>query len=285
MKKWSVLLWASIAWLIFVVALAAWWMIFSLRLILQLQEYIGEGSLKKQHDMLLMEGSVLILLLIGGGSMLIYFVIREKHRFDQVRLFFTTFTHDMKTSITRLLLQSEELTTKTSPEAVRSFQKNILGLEFQLENSLTMAQFHRRPVHLEKVELKSLVMRLHQYWPTIKITLSGSVPVYTDATGFESILRNVISNAMIHAAADEFKIKLDVGTDYTVTVTDNGKPTDFDFNKAGHTINPTAAGTGIGLYLIRQWSEKLGGRILFSKAENGSVQVELHLPLQKERAV
>lgn len=280
MRKWSLLLWASIAWLIFVVALASWWMVFSLRMILQLQEYIGEGSLKKQHDMLLMEGTVLIVLLMCGGSMLIYFVIREKNRFDQVRLFFTTFTHDMKTSITRLLLQSEELAHKTSPEAVKSFQRNIMGLEFQLENSLNMAQFHRRPVHLENVDMKSLVMRLHQYWPSIKITLNATGTVYTDATGFESILRNVISNAMIHAGADEFKIKYSAEKDYQIVITDNGRPATFDFTKAGYAINPTSTGTGIGLFLIRQWASKLGGQVVFSPAEQGSVRVELRLPLK-----
>lgn len=282
MKKWSVLLWASIAWLVFVVALATWWMIFSLRLLRQLQEYIGENRFQKQHDMLLMEGGVLILFLFVGGSFLIYFVIREKNRFDQVRLFFTTFTHDMKTSISRLLLQSEELAHTTSPEAVKSFQKNIMGLEFQLENSLTLAQFSRRPVHLENVELKSLVLRLHQYWPNIKITLSATGPVFTDAAGLESILRNVISNAMVHARADEFKIKMDAKEEYRIFITDNGEPTTFDFSKAGYAINPTAAGTGIGLYLIRQWANKLGGDVVFSVDHQGGVKVELTLPRKQE---
>lgn len=282
MKKWSLLLWASIAWLIFVVALATWWMIFSLRMLMQLQDYIGEGSFRKQHDMLLMEGSVLILFLLVGGSFLIYFVIREKSRFDQVRLFFTTFTHDMKTSITRLLLQSEELTKKSSPEAVKAFQRNILGLEFQLENSLNMAQFNHRPVHLEKVELKSLVLRLHQYWPNIKITLNASGPIITDATGLESILRNVITNAMTHARADEFRIKLDVERDYKIVITDNGAPSSFEFSRAGYTINPTASGTGIGLFLIRQWAEKLGGRVSFVSEPQGSIKVELALPRKRE---
>lgn len=280
MKKLHLLLWASIAWLVFVVALAIWWMIFSLRIITRLQEFIGDGSLETQHDMLLMEGSVLILLLFGGGAALIYFVIREKQRFDEVRLFFTTFTHDMKTSITRLLLQSEELSGKSTPEGMRSFQKNIIGLEFQLENSLHLAQFSHRKTHLEKVEMKSLVMRLHQYWPNVKITLNNNTPMYTDAVGLESILRNVISNAMVHSKADEFKVKLEVTSDtYIIDITDNGTPTDFDFSRAGYSIRPSTSGSGIGLYLIRQWVRKLDGTIEFVRADNSSIRVVLQLPL------
>ncbi len=280
MKKFHLLLWASIAWLVFVVALAIWWMIFSLKIISRLQEFVGDGSLQSQHDMLLMEGSVLIVLLFGGGTALIYFVMREKRRFDEVRLFFTTFTHDMKTSITRLLLQSEELASKTSSEGIKSFQKNIIGLEFQLENSLNLAQFYRRKMHVEKVELKSLAMRLHQYWPSIKITLNNSTPIFTDAVGLESILRNVISNAMVHSNADEFKLRLEIKKDsYRIEITDNGKPTDFDFSRAGYSISPSTSGTGIGLYLIRQWVKKLEGEIQFSKVDNSSVCVVLELPV------
>lgn len=282
MKKIQLLLWATIAWLVFVVSLATWWMIFSLRIISQLQEFVGDGSLQKQHDMLLMEGAVLIVLLICGGTALIYFVVREKKRFDQVRLFFTTFTHDMKTSITRLLLQSEELGQKISPEGVKSFQKNIIALEFQLENSLNLAQFNRRDAHIEKVEPKSLVVRLHQYWPNIKITLNNNIPLYTDSVGLESILRNVISNSMIHAKADEFKIKIETGRNYCIEVTDNGSPSNFDFSSAGYTITPSVSGSGIGLYLIRQWVEKLGGTIAFLPSDVGSVKVVLCLPLKKD---
>lgn len=282
MKKNHLLLWASIAWLVFVVALAIWWMIFSLNIISQLQGYVGDGSLSGQHDMLLMEGSVLIFLLFGGGAALIYFVIRERRRFDEVGLFFTTFTHDMKTSITRLLLQSEELGGKTSNEGIKSFQKNIIALEFQLENSLNLAQFHHRKTHLEKVELKSLVLRLHQYWPTIKITLNSNTPIYADAVGLESILRNVISNAMVHSGADEFKVKLDVQKDmYRIDIMDNGKPTSFDFSNAGYSLRPSKAGSGIGLYLIRQWVSKLYGTIEFNASDSSSVHVVLLLPVNE----
>lgn len=280
----SLLLWAIIAWLVFVVSLATWWMIFSLRTIARLGEFIKDENLITQHDMLLMEGAVLIVLLLVGGSALIYFAIREKNRFDQVRLFFTTFTHDMKTSISRLLLQSEELGNTITPEGVKGFQKNIIALEFQLENSLSLAQFSRQNTHLEKVEIKSLVMRLHQYWPNIKITLKNNAAIFTDTVGLESIFRNVISNAMVHSHADEFKIKVEVADDYKITLSDNGKTSDFDFSRAGYGIMPSTSGSGIGLYLIRQWVKKLEGKIEFIKSQTGSVDVVLCLPIKKEKA-
>lgn len=281
MKK-SLLLWSIIVWLVFVVSLATWWMIFSLRTIQKLSEFVKDETLKNQQTMLLTEGGVLIALLLVGGTLLIYFAIREKSRFDQVRLFFTTFTHDMKTSISRLLLQSEELGQQSKSEDIKSFRKNIIALEFQLENSLNLSQFEKRKMLYETLEIKSLVSRLHQYWPDIKITINANKTICIDAVGLESILRNIISNAMIHSQADEFKIHFEpLADNYRFTITDNGKTSDFDFEQAGYSISPSISGSGIGLYLIRQWVEKLNGQIEFSKNINGGLQVLLILPAVK----
>lgn len=282
MKKQSLLLWSIIIWLIFVVSLATWWMIFSLRTIRKLGEFVSDESIKGQHTMLLTEGGVLIALLIIGGTLLIYFAIREKNQFEHVRLFFTTFTHDMKTSISRLLLQSEVLNQKASVEDIKVFRKNIIALEFQLENSLNLAQFGKRATHIEKTDIKSIVTRLHQYWPDIKITITSNKSLFTDAVGLESVLRNIISNAMIHAKADEFKIKVEEhNNEHRLTITDNGKSTAFDFSNAGYSLSPSLSGSGLGLYLIRQWMDKLQGKIEFKKSSNSGLEVVLTLPLIK----
>jgi signal transduction histidine kinase len=281
-KKTSVLIWSVIIWLVFVVSLTAWWMIFSLRTIRRLGEFVTDDRLQGQHDMLLMEGGVLIFLLIVGGSALVALALREKKHYDQVRLFFSTFTHDMKTSISRLLLQSEELATGDTAR-FKDFQRNIFSLEFQLENSLQIAQFSRRRLLSEKIDMRSIVSRLHQYWPNIKLTLSGKGQIQTDVIALESILRNIVSNSMIHGQADELKIKIEeTDSAYELTVTDNGQPAQFNFTCVGQEMVPSTKGSGVGLFLISQWVNKLGGTISYESVPTSSIKVVLRLPLIKE---
>lgn len=282
MRKTSLLIWASIIWLVFVVSLAAWWMIFSLRTITRLSQFESSDAIIAQHQMLVMEGSVLIFLLIAGGTALVVYAIREKHHLDQIRLFFATFTHDMKTSISRLLLQSEEFAEGTG-ERFQDFQKNMFALEFQLENSLQMAQYSGRAVVREPVDMRLLISRLHHYWPSMKLTLSGKAKIISDAVAIESILRNVVSNAMIHGLADEIRIQIEEKNSKTViTITDNGTPTSFDFQKKVVFGSSSQKGSGIGLFLIHQWVKKLEGIIEFIPVDSGSIQVVLTLPAKKE---
>ena len=111
------------AWLIFVVSLAIWWMIFSLGLIQKFHEQNPQSDFQQQKTMMMTEGSVLILFLLLGGMALIYYALREQKRLSEVKLFFSTFSHDLKTSITRLVLQGERLSQKYPEE--QEFQKNL----------------------------------------------------------------------------------------------------------------------------------------------------------------
>lgn len=135
--------------------------------------------------------------------------------------------------------------------------------------------------HLQSIDLKSIITRLHQYWPGIKIILNNNKALNTDAIGLESVLRNIISNAVIHTQADEFKIQIEEdATDVQIIILDNGKVSDFDFASAGFKITPSTSGTGIGLYLIRQWLKKLEGSIEFVRTDSGQLKISLKFPLK-----
>ncbi len=104
----------AIFWLAFTVALASWWLIFSLRQLDQLQQLtasINNAASDSHHyySMLMWEGGVLISLLVVGGVALISYIWRERRRHRQSEEFFAAFTHDAKTALASLRLQAESL--------------------------------------------------------------------------------------------------------------------------------------------------------------------------------
>lgn len=279
-KKSSWQIWAIILWLFFVIALAAWWLIFSIRTIHQLSEYLGDTALLDKRNMLIMEGATLILLLIIGGIALIYFAIREKRHLEEVKHFFSNFSHDLKTSISRVVLQAEALPKSgDSSEKNKAFQKNLMALEMQLENSLHYAQQESRRVAMEPVDMKAVISRLHTQWPDLKFNLQGQGKFLGDAVAVESIFKNLISNSVLHGEADEvtFKIIPDESA-IMIEVSDNGKPVTADIATLGRRLQASQKGTGIGLYLVQQWVDKLKGQIHFSKSDSQSLIVVLRFP-------
>lgn len=285
MKRISWTIWAIIAWLVFVVSLTIWWLIFSLRIIAQLSSYVSNSQVEHHQKMLVMEGATLIIFLIVGGSALVYFALRERSRFEEVRHFFSAFSHDLKTSISRLVLQGELIfkNDKASAES-RQFQKNLLALEMQLENSLHLAHQETRSLTLQEVNIKSIVSRIHGHWPDLKVHLQDKGTLVSDAVALESIVKNLVSNSVLHGQADEVNLKVSTNSEnIEILYFDNGKPFTGSLEVLGAKPQPSQMGTGIGLYIVHRWAKRLRGQIRFSLNESGSLQVHLTLPLFIER--
>ncbi len=281
-SSWQI--WAVTIWLVLVIALSAWWLVFGIRTIHQLGDFVQSADLLKKRNMLIMEGSTLILLLIVGGGALIYFARREQKNMAEVKHFFSTFSHDLKTSISRVVLQAEALPKVAgADEKLKAFHKNLLTLEMQLENSLHFAQQQSRALTLEPVQIKSIIARLHTQWPDLKIRLQGQGEFLGDKVAVESIFKNLISNSLIHGKADEISIQvIPDGAWVMITIADNGQPVDIDVAHLGQRLQSSSHGTGIGLYLVSQWVTMLKGSIHFSKTESQSLQVVLRFPSSKK---
>jgi signal transduction histidine kinase len=281
-KRTSWLIILIYGWLLFVVSLSVWWLIFTIRTIRLLAEFVKSPDIMKKHDMIIMEGSVLIVFLLVGGAALIYFALREKKRFEEVKHFFSTFSHDLKTSISRLILQSETLFSSEAGknlEKTKKFQKNLLTLEMQLENSLFYAQQGTRQMALEPMEIKTVISRLHTQWPDLKIHLQGQGKFLGDQAAIESIFKNLVSNASLHGGADEIQLKVEnQGKTVNIRFSDNGQLAEVDISKLGQQLHPSQNGTGIGLFLVRQWVERMKGEISFSKSDQGNLEVTLLFP-------
>lgn len=276
-------------WLVFTVALATWWLIFGLG------RMESDMPVDRQHRMLVSEGGVLIALLIVGGGALLYNIRVEARRARQVEEFFASFTHDLKTSLASLRIQTESLRDDLEGSTVdfaNSGQNKLLArimsdagrLETQLENALFLADADKSSMLLEDVSIKELIYSLAHLWPRMKIQVHGDVSVLADRRALESIVRNIAQNSSRHGQALTLDVRCESRDAFAVVqFKDDGRGFAGNVKRLGEIFGRQTglSGSGIGLYLVAKLVERLGGRAKVETSVDGHGRgflVELELP-------
>lgn len=273
-SKWPIFVVGT--WLLFTVSLAIWWMIYGLRQLNLLESLqAGEGDmLRRKHQMLLMEGSVLILALVSGGVALMILVLRERRRRLQIQNFFAAFSHDIKTSIASLTLQAEAL-AEDSPEQKKPLSRILsdMGrLHNQLENSLFFANQAQFELLNEKVDLSRSVERARYQWPELEIKYETKDFCAGDSRAVDCIIRNIIQNAVFHGKAKSVEITVhQVQGHLEMEFRDDGVGYQGDIKRLGEPglIGETRAGTGLGIYICRELAKAMGGELKVCKVPSG----------------
>src|SRR5438477_10012317 len=202
-RNWIVIVLVGL-WVVFTVTLAGWWLVFGLRQLDLINQSNLEGAvqLHRHYQMLLWEGGILIVSLIGGGMALFYYARREQKRHAQVEEFFAAFTHDAKTALASLRLQAESLQEDYAESGQNPLLDRLLSdtlrLQLQLENSLFLVNLPGGKLIIEPVRLSHLVEALRHHWPDLTITQTGDGEVLADVRALESVLANLVQNAVNH---------------------------------------------------------------------------------------
>ncbi|HEX8897386.1 MAG TPA: ATP-binding protein [Chthoniobacterales bacterium] len=154
--------------------------------------------------------------------------------------------------------------------------RDTLRLQLQLENSLFLVNLTRGKFFLEPISLSSCIDNLSRHWPDLKIRQSGDAVVIADARALESVLTNLIQNAVTHGSATEITIDLEPERKgrSCVRIADNGRGFAGDFNQLGKLFvrHGRGSGSGVGLYIARQLVQRMNGNIEFeSRPESGFV--------------
>ena len=268
-------------WLVFTFALASWWLIFGLKQLEDFQRASVSGapieetmSFERQHRMLVSEGGVLLVLLLGGGGALLYNILVESRRARQVEEFFASFTHDLKTSLASLRIQTESLrdeleTLPGEPQSIgpgkllARIMSDAGRLETQLENALFLADADKSSMLLEPVSVRELVGSLSHLWPRMTIEVHRDAGVLADRRALESIVRNIAQNSSRHGQATRLDVYCDEGVAFSkLKFVDDGRGFRGNVRRLGEIFSRQTglSGSGIGLYLVAKLVERLGGR-------------------------
>lgn len=268
LNRWRLVL--AIIWLVITLSLAAWWMVLGLK---QAELLESNQASARQQRMLFWEGSFLLGFVLIGGGALSYFSFSDQKRYKEVRTFFSTFTHELKTSLTSLRLQAEILEEVHSEnENLRRLLKDVVRLELQLENALILAQEEKANLILEDISLQKMVQALAVHWPQLQLKVDKEAKVRADHRALECILRNLFQNAAVHGKAKTVLVKPKVSANgVEVLIEDDGKGFTGDVSQLGEFFvrHTTRSGTGLGLYLSKKLAKRMGGELTFQKDPQG----------------
>lgn len=276
---------AAIGWLVFTVALASWWLIFGLSQARHLGALEGPeaAQLGRVTRMLILEGVILVAMLVAGGAALLVAIRLEQRRRRDMRAFFMAFTHDLKTSLASLRLQAEIL-REDLPQAagnpnLQRMLKDAVRLELQLENALFFTQSDGA-VFIEPIQVRALVDQLRDDWPELHIDVTGDERVRADRRALESILRNLLQNAVVHGRAHSVRIALTRKATGAVEIVlaDDGVGAQVDvataLDRPFERRTPTS-GSGVGLFVCRGLLRQMEGRIQLLGGTPFTVAIQL----------
>lgn len=295
-----------------------WWMVFFLRqsdVLLARMERDGvflsgeqAEALRSASDtsmrMFLVEGAFLGLMLAASVALVVRSLHREVALHRQQRNFLSAVTHEFKSPIASARLYVESLLLgraegEKRERYLRHALEDLDRLRGLVEDLLSSAQYASTGpiVNPERVdlaryaneEMPRLVREESRERAQLELSTNGPVPVEVDGKALETMLRNLISNAVKYGG-DDPRLEVQVAREdgrAVVRVRDHGRGlagADAErifepFVRGGDENVRTQPGAGLGLYIVRELARAHRGDVRAADASPGGLRVEIRLPL------
>lgn len=251
----------ALLWLALTSSLIIWWMVFTLRLLRQTNQSLGN-----YYFMLLGEGVFLLTLLVLGGVTLSFLLF--KYDLQKVRLaqFLQAFSHDIKTALASLRLQTESLqediSDPTAQAVLQRLSTDVSRILVRVENTLLLDSPGLANLVFEKIKIQELLSELRTAWPQIEVVYSGPDVICTDRRALNIILQNLVHNSYAHGKARKVNINIHSdGTFLKMDFADRGLGFRGDAQNLGKGFHRhyQGSGTGMGLRIVTDVVQALGG--------------------------
>jgi signal transduction histidine kinase len=235
----------------------------------------------------LWEGGFFLAVLLGGVAVLTRTIRHDAELRQRQQNFLAAVSHEFKSPLASMRLAAETLVLRSQEPDSQRLGRRILEdgerLLRMVDNLLdaTRLEEGRRELVAEAVRLKPIAdssvaeigerARLNDI--AIRAQVPGELTVVADSTALESVLRNLLDNAVKACTAGH-------GHSITVTARDAGRYAEIEvkddgigfppedaamifgkFYRAGDEMRRTMPGTGLGLYIVKRLVELSRGRI------------------------
>lgn len=250
------------------------------------------------------------LLIIGAAyTFLRYQIIKRERKTSEEKInFFTHAAHDIRTPLTMIKAPLGEIMEKE--KLSENGQKNI---RLAMESTENLAELANNLINFQKEELYSsqtivtehelnhyLSTYLHQFesfaqQKDIQLSYESTFPtlqVWIDVSKMDSILRNLLSNALKYTPqGGKVSMKADANKNtWMLTISDTGIGMNkeeqkklFKYLFRGHNAtNQTNTGCGIGMLLTYRLIENHEGKITFNSTENVGTSFQLSFPIRSK---
>ncbi len=255
--------------------------------------------------------SVILTLVLCGGFWLLYRLgLKQIELARQQQDFVSAVSHELKTPLTSIRMYGEMLREGWAPEDKKQAYYGYIHDESErlsrlIANVLQLARMTRNDLRLEPrhVEVSALLERVAAKvasqieragfeWQLDCPGPAAQARVEVDEDGFAQILINLVDNALkFSAKAERKRIELrcrlaERGLQLSLRDYGPGVPRDQMkkifrlFYRSENELTRETLGTGIGLALVRQLAQSMGGRVDVRNADPGA-EFRLWLPLAK----
>ncbi len=221
---------------------------------------------------------------------------------SELNKFVYSISHDLRSPLTSILgiinLSKVIPETKGANQYFEMIENSVLKLDVFIKNLINHYKNSNYIEIKENIDFKSLIITV---WETFKhqntaidfkISIDQSQAFFGDSFRLKIIFENIISNAIkyqnvlteIHVININMQIE---ERQAKITISDNGigieeKYLSSIFNLFFRTEESTQAeGTGIGLYLVKEAIDKIGGEIRVSSIPLQGTSFELIIPNKK----
>jgi two-component system sensor histidine kinase KdpD len=229
----------------------------------------------------------------------------KEERANSVKLYNTilnSLSHELRTPIAAIIgaadnLQlNKNLSKEDKDQLIAEISRASLRLNQQVENLLNISRLESGHVKPKKdwcdiVELVyEVVKRVEENSSKRKIDIhiNHEMPLCSVDKGMlEQIIYNLLNNAAIHTESD---CKIDIAAAchadiLEIIIEDSGKgftgvKSKDIFNKFSRTKNPGAAGSGLGLSIVKGFTEALGGTVELQRSNNTGAKFMIMIPVK-----
>ncbi len=243
----------------------------------------------------------LLITLMAAAIMLIIAYERSKllRKNSELVDYIHTVTHDLKKPLTGLktvisLLEKNDDTNTVYGDRMKDLlsvgSSSIAHMQRMLEDLLTVAKIEwgDSNTHIEKTDMKDFIEKLldlHKIeieHTNAKVTFDGKGNLNINRNLFEKMFNNLLDNALKYkkeATHPIVNIKFVIENNFaTLSVRDNGRgikesERESIFERFIRGTNAgTTSGTGLGLYICKLSSQKMGGNLTFECHSEGGTE-------------
>ena len=238
------------------------------------------------------EGGTFLLLLSTLTISFYYLYSKDIKKTKSLQNFFSGLTHELKTPLASIRLQSEVLgeklekieSAKNETKLLDRLIEDTQNLETQMDKIIQLSRVERDgQLNMQPLSLKNELKRIiSNYSSELSIEVNGlkDIKILADRFALELIFKNLFENTRHHTDSEEVTITLTQMTKMiNINYNDKGifKGNEKKLGKLFYTHHQTR-GSGIGLYLSNKLIKLMKGSMVISVNPNFSVSIQL--PIQ-----